>query len=789
MSKETESNRIYIIAIKNLFIIIYKYNFFQGSLYNLIDFPTDEDLNTEDDVDECEETKGAFEYLNSFLDNENFTKPIETPVNKNVGEVLMMLIQYSLVNALPLTAIENLFKLINCIFVESIIPETKYFIDKLFNPKNCTTYHALCDNCGQNIGTFTSSDIIKKCALCNFDTNVKDSMYANFFVTLDPSTQISDLIEANCDYYDDVVNYKVSNNQVIGSIYDGKLYQRFVKGLDSSDRNRYVTVIFNTDGAPLFESSTYSIWPIYIMLNELPIEIRTKNLIVVGLWFNKKKPDMNVFLKPFVEKMNSMGDIGVPCKIKNEMRVIKLFCLVCCVDSVARAPMQGLQQFNGKYGCNWCKHPTKWIVNKRKPKSGSSKYPWLDVKGLLRTEEESIRHMHKATAKKPCYGFKNPSILINLKKFNIIDGFVPDEMHLVSGVVKQFATIWFGSKNGTSSLLKKSEIGTVNELLLSTKVPHQVGRLTRSLQDRAHWKAREWQNWLLYYSLPIMCQFLDKKLIEHWTKLVEAIHILLQSEISIIELNRADELLYEFVYDTQRLYSKFAMTFNIHLLLHLARSVLNWGPLYEHSAFAFEAGNAKLLRVVNAAKGVHKQICRHITLNTSYGVLKKRVYPFASEESKSFCSNLSTLVVQKSEKLSTARYFGKSTCITSSLMEKLQLSSVAQSFKKITKDGCLYLSSLKENKRSDNSFVKLKDGKYVKLLSFIVDRRNNVEKTIGQEIMTESIFENKCAMVRKIVSIKKEQLIVNTSEIKTVCVHVKVGKQEYICALPNLCSY
>lgn len=51
---------------------------------------------------------------------------------------------------------------------------------------------------------------------------------------------------------------------------------------------------------------------------------------------------MNIFLKPFVQNMNKLWDDGIKCKIADEERIIKVFCLDCCVNSVARAPMQGI---------------------------------------------------------------------------------------------------------------------------------------------------------------------------------------------------------------------------------------------------------------------------------------------------------------------------------------------------------------------------------------------------------------------------------------------------------------
>ena len=141
----------------------------------------------------------------------------------NIAEVLLMLIKYALTNSLSLTAIISLFGLINCIFVELILPETRYFIKKLFNPSHCTTFHGLCTLCGNNIGTFTRIDSSKRCDLCAIDINVKDSMYKDFFVTLNPANKIPHLLEENSNYDDYVINERFRREGVIRHIYDGKL--------------------------------------------------------------------------------------------------------------------------------------------------------------------------------------------------------------------------------------------------------------------------------------------------------------------------------------------------------------------------------------------------------------------------------------------------------------------------------------------------------------------------------------------------------------------------------------
>jgi len=38
--------------------------------------------------------------------------------------------------------------------------------------------------------------------------------------------------------------------------------------------DNFVTLTLNTDGIPVFKSSGYSFWPLYLTLNELPFKLR-----------------------------------------------------------------------------------------------------------------------------------------------------------------------------------------------------------------------------------------------------------------------------------------------------------------------------------------------------------------------------------------------------------------------------------------------------------------------------------------------------------------------------------
>ena len=94
----------------------------------------------------------SFATLEEMINSENFKEPIIIPVEKSVGEIIIMILKYALVHALSLTEITDLFFLVNSIFTSHVLPNTRYLIDKLFYPKICTELHATCTKCGAYIG-------------------------------------------------------------------------------------------------------------------------------------------------------------------------------------------------------------------------------------------------------------------------------------------------------------------------------------------------------------------------------------------------------------------------------------------------------------------------------------------------------------------------------------------------------------------------------------------------------------------------------------------------------------
>ena len=142
--------------------------------------------------------------------------------------------------------------------------------------------------------------------------------------------------------------------------------------------------------------------------------------------------------------------------------------------------------------------------------------------------EDTIEHMRLAcNSKKPVFGVKNPSQLINLISFPFLSGCVSDSMHLLSGVAKQFATMLFRNKK-KGGLFSKSMIPEIDNALTNIKALHQIVRLTRSFTEKEFWKAREWENWTLFFSLPILSSILPNNFVMHWALFVEGMYLLMK---------------------------------------------------------------------------------------------------------------------------------------------------------------------------------------------------------------------------------------------------------------------
>lgn len=127
-----------------------------------------------------------------------------------------------------------------------------------------------------------------------------------------------------------------------------------------------------------------------------------------------------------------------------------------------------------------------------------------------RTDEETLSDMQAACRTGTTVrGVKGPTPLINLPGFSPTWAWCPDYMHCVLlGVARHVTELWLSQTEADFCCARPSSVALVDNRLRSLMMPGCINRQPRLLLLRKFWKASEWQNWLLYYSIPCLTDIL-----------------------------------------------------------------------------------------------------------------------------------------------------------------------------------------------------------------------------------------------------------------------------------------
>lgn len=482
---------------------------------------------------------------------------------------------------------------------------SKYKFKKTFSQfTNEVTCQYYCSVCHKYLGLKE----VQLCCVCQtkFDSDISQ---LDCFLTLSLKSQLKTKFEM--PQFVDALAYRFqrckTDQNNIDDIFDGRMYKANVALQNPNN----ISLSWNTDGVPIFSSSSFSAWPIQCLINELPPLMRKENVMLVGMWFGPQKPDMATFLKPFIEECNDLQTNGLTW-LDNTDKTTKnslVYTICCSVDAVARYSLQNSTQFNGKYGCIWCTHPGQVIP---KGRGHVRAYPILDPIPNPRTHISVVKNAAEASEREAkVLGINGPSVLLLLKSFDIVNGFVVDYMHCVLlGVTRQLTKLWFNSMFHEETWYIGRKISYIDQHLITLKPPKEITRTPRSLSTIKYWKASEWRHWLLYYSPILLNGILPNMFYNHLCLLVSAMFILLQQSISLRDIQTAKTKLILFVIQMEQLYGLQHVSYNCHQLTHIASSVLNWGPLWATSCFIFESNNRVLKGLFHGTQAVSSQIMR-----------------------------------------------------------------------------------------------------------------------------------------------------------------------------------
>ena len=242
---------------------------------------------------------------------------------------------------------------------------SNYKLSKVFDPPSENiNYHFYCGQCTKKILMSSEKKHIKGqfvlCNICKIEHCMKLSN-PNNFVSVDFEDQLRTLMENDeiAEYFNPESNKflsKNTNTEGIHDVHDSILYKKAMKPF-----HIIITYILSTDRAPLFHTSKRGFWPLQILLKNLPVHLRFKFVLLVGIMFVKTepKPDlMNLFIDEFWKQGIRLHFEGIEFKPKNSERITTLHFtpIFVVADSIAKLTLQNRLQFNGYYGFSYCYH-------------------------------------------------------------------------------------------------------------------------------------------------------------------------------------------------------------------------------------------------------------------------------------------------------------------------------------------------------------------------------------------------------------------------------------------------
>ncbi|XP_052412533.1 uncharacterized protein LOC127957875 [Carassius gibelio] len=700
---------------------------------------------------------------------------------------------YVLRHNLTGVALQDLLTLFNAHF-PGLVPATTYLFHKAYGQFGQYKPHFYCINCETYIGP--SETAPQNCSSCNTEFDIENSLkLGSYFLVLSLSAQIVDILEKP----DIHLNTKESTPGILSDIQCGAEYQKFKQTGQMGDDD--ISILWNCDGIPVFKSNNVQIWPIQCQIVELSPRVRQGNICIPCLWLGNSKPNMATFLTAFVAQLKELEQVGIKWRdSENTEHTSKIHSLLCSSDSIARPLLRNTKQFNGKYGCDFCLH------------SGGGPYVWETPEPPLRTETDHFRHAMLATPERPIMGVKGPSPLMELESFKMITGFVPDYQHCVClGVTKQLTSLWLDSKHHKEEWYLGSKVSDIDQGLMLISPPVEVTRAPRSVKDRKFWKASEWRSFLLFYALTVLSGILKKKYWSHLFLLVFAIHTLLQDAVKMTHVDMAEQALRKFVHNFEKLYGAGNVSFNVHLLMHLASSVRNWGPLWATSTFPFESFNGTLLKIFNGTTHVSAQIVKRFLRWRGLSTKAETIMENANDNIKKIFGKLqgrSGVTKTSKEFPDNVRGFGCPKKGSTSVLQRRAIEHFTGDtvhlglfYDRFICNSVVYHSYNNTTlKKRNNSVVQLNDGTFCEILTLVAytseDGASSVFDTnsfcllvkelakSGRKVYRDAQLNISCTFLTEVCH-TNNVFAVHPQSLERKCVMVKSKDKMYVSPLPN----
>lgn len=98
----------------------------------------------------------------------------------------------------------------------------------------------------------------------------------------------------------EIATTKTDDKGWMYDVWDGSVLRCLSKAGHFFSTKCNLAFSLNTDGIPLYKSSSWGLWPVFLTILNLPPAIRMKaeNILLAALWYGPGKPPMRELLGP-----------------------------------------------------------------------------------------------------------------------------------------------------------------------------------------------------------------------------------------------------------------------------------------------------------------------------------------------------------------------------------------------------------------------------------------------------------------------------------------------------------
>ena len=197
--------------------------------------------------------------------------PLYPSAKITIGSTIVLLVLFTIKYNLAADAIGHLLSLLSLILPSRHILPTSLnnFKNYFRNIRSPLVFHYYCSFCLTYVSRNKPTETVCPNGGCLKDLTAKGAL--SYFIEIPIIHQLCTFFSRE-GFYEEIqhrFSRTKSSDDTITYVYNGVLYKELCdKGILNSKDN--ISFIMNTDGVPVFKSSKVSIWPVFMIINELP---------------------------------------------------------------------------------------------------------------------------------------------------------------------------------------------------------------------------------------------------------------------------------------------------------------------------------------------------------------------------------------------------------------------------------------------------------------------------------------------------------------------------------------